>query len=99
MTISEEIINLVKIKLVSGQPKVDIARELKVSVRTVQSVANGQRTLEHSTKARLCKNKVELSVKRAMKKISKEGSRVSTKKVKPVTARKNVAKYCPKAII
>ena len=85
MTISEEIINLVKIKLVSWQPKVDIARELKVSVWKVQSVENGQRTLERSTKARLCKNKVDMSVKRAMKKISKEGRRVSTK-------------HCPKAI-
>jgi len=98
MTISEEIINLVKIKLVSGHPKVDIARELKVSVRTVQSVANGQRTLERSTKARLCKNKVDMSVKRAMKKISKEGSRVSTKKVSQLLPEKNVAKHCPKAI-
>jgi len=34
MTILEEIINLVKIKLVSEQPKVDIAKNLKVSVRT-----------------------------------------------------------------
>ena len=33
MTISEEIINLVKIKLLSEQPKVDIARELKVFER------------------------------------------------------------------
>jgi len=73
MTISEEIINLMKIKLVSEQLKVDIVRELKVSVRTVQCVANEQRTLERSTKARLCKNKVNMSVKRAMNKIFKEG--------------------------
>jgi len=83
MTISKEIINLVKIKLVSGQRIVDIVRELKVSVRTVQFVANGQRT-----KARLFKNKVDMSVKRAMKKISNEGSRVSTKKVSQLLRKK-----------
>jgi len=53
--ISEEIINFVKIKLVSGQYKVDITRELKVSVWTVQSVTNVQRTLERSTQARVCR--------------------------------------------
>ena len=35
MTISEEIINLVKIKLVSGHHKVDSVREIKVSALTV----------------------------------------------------------------
>jgi len=33
MTFSDEITNLVKIKLISGQHKVDIVRELNVSVR------------------------------------------------------------------
>ena len=76
MTISEEII-----KLVSGQYKVNIERELKVSVHTVQFVTNGQRMLERSTQARVCKYKVDISVKRAMKRISKEGSIVFTNKV------------------
>ena len=72
---------MVKIKFVSGQHKVDINRELKVSVRTVQSLTNGQRTLERSSQARVCKYKVDMSVKRANKKISKEDIRVYTKKV------------------
>jgi len=81
MTISEEIINLVKLKLVSGQCKVNIAKDLNVSVRTVQSVANGQRTLRHSTKTGKCQKTLDMSVKRAMRTINKEKSRVSIKKV------------------
>jgi len=64
MKISEEIINLAIITLVSGQHKVGIARELEVSVRT-----------------RVCKYKTHMSVKRAMKKISKQSRSVFTKKV------------------
>ena len=45
MTISEEITNLIKMKIMTGDHKVNIAKELKVSLQTVQSVASGQRTL------------------------------------------------------
>ena len=81
MTITEEIVNLIKIKLVSGQHKVDIPRELKVIVRMVQSVTNGQRILKRFTQARVYEYKVDVFVKRAMKNISEEDSRVSTIKV------------------
>ena len=42
MIISEEIIDLVKIKLENCQSKVDIEKDLKISLRIVQSIYSGQ---------------------------------------------------------
>ena len=83
MTISEEITNLIKMKIMTGDHKVNIAKELKVSLRTVQSVANG---LSKNVKRRQAK--ADSFVKRAIRKICKEGTRVSTRKVSQLLPKK-----------
>ena len=45
MTISKKIIHFVKMKLLNCQPKVYIAKEMKISLRTVELIASGSRVL------------------------------------------------------
>ena len=81
MTISDEIIQLMKSKLTHGMPKVDIAKDLNISLRTVQMISSGQRSTRCSNKVKKRINKSNSSIKRAVRVINKEGARVSAEKV------------------
>jgi len=66
MTISKEITDLVKIKLENLQSKVDIAKDLKISLRTVQSIHSGQRLVGRTQKVRKRTSKTDSKIKQAM---------------------------------
>ena len=64
----------------TGDHKVNIAKELKV--------ASGQRTLGLSKNVKRRQAKADSFVKRAIRKICKEGTRVSTRKVSQLLPQK-----------
>ena len=80
MTISEEIIDLVKIKLEICQSKVNITKDLKISLRTVQSIHSGQRILGRAQKVRKRTSKADSKIKHSMQAISKSNITASAKK-------------------
>jgi len=81
MTISKQIIELVKLKLVNSMSKVDIAKELQISLRTVQSIASGSRVLGCVQKVRKRMAKSNSIIKRAVKVLEKADTRVSASKI------------------
>ena len=81
MTIPDEIIQLVKIRLTKGVPKVNITNDLNISLRTVQTISSGHRELQGGSKCRQRISKTELQVRNAVQVINKDGQRVTAKKV------------------
>jgi len=59
---------------------VDIAKDLKISLRTVQSIHSSQRIVGRAQKVRKRTPKADSKIKQAMQVISKSSSTVSTKK-------------------
>ena len=70
MTISKEIIDFVKIKLENCQSKVDIAKDLKISLRTVQSIHSGQRIVGRTQNIRKHMYKADSKIKQVMQTMS-----------------------------
>ena len=46
MIILDEIIKIVKVQLMNGKPKINIAKELKISMQMAPSISSGQRTMD-----------------------------------------------------
>jgi len=81
MTIPDEIIKLVKVRLVKGIPKVNIANDLNISLWTMQSSCSGRSDFQCANKSRQRISKAELQIKQAVCIISKGGQCVNAKKV------------------
>jgi len=94
MTISKEIIDLVKIKLENCQSKVDIAKDLKISLWAVQLIHSSQRIVGRAQKVRKHTSKADLKIKQTMQAISK-GGKISTTTIR---RRLHSMGYCYKTV-
>ena len=88
MTISKEIIDLGKIKIENCQSKVNIVKDLKISLRTMQSIHSGQRIVGRAQKVKKRTSKADSKIKQAMQTISKGGCTVSAKKIRDLMPEK-----------
>lgn len=81
MTISQEILNLVKENLLKGKKKEDIANMLNISIRTVYNVQNGIYDIPKTNKRKRKQKRNENIVKRAATALRKLKTRVSSSKI------------------